>query len=115
MQTYQGVAGRYASRLLPYTRRGLTAILQVNDNNVEFLGDDDDVKGEVDFADAEDGVVDITKTYVAPSERGMGTAGLLMGRAAAHIKSMGKKARLSCSYAKDWFKKHPEYRDLVVE
>ncbi|MGN0076378.1 MAG: GNAT family N-acetyltransferase [Parafannyhessea sp.] len=90
-------------------------IFQVNDNNVEFLGDDDDVKGEVDFTDAGDGVMDITKTYVAPSERGMGTAGLLMGRAAAHIKSMGKKARLSCSYAKDWFKKHPEYRDLVVE
>ena len=45
----------------------------------------------------------------------MGTAGLLMGRAAEHIKATGKKARLSCSYAQAWFKKHPEYQGLVTE
>ena len=103
-------------------------IFQVDDNSVKFLGDDNEVKGAVLFPDAEDGVVDINKTYVAPTERGMGTAGLLMGtergmgtagllmgRAAEHIKAAGKKARLSCSYAQAWFKKHPEYQSLVTE
>lgn len=90
-------------------------VFQVNDNDVEFVGDGHDIKAEVKFPDAEDGVVDITETYVAPSERGMGLAGMMMDRAAAHIKAMGKKARLSCSYAKEWFGKHPEYASLVVE
>ena len=90
-------------------------IFQVDDNSVKFLGDDNEVKGAVLFPDAEDGVVDINKTYVAPTERGMGTAGLLMGRAAEHIKAAGKKARLSCSYAQAWFKKHPEYQSLVTD
>lgn len=90
-------------------------IFQVDDNSVKFLGDDNEVKGAVLFPDAEDGVVDINKTYVAPTERGMGTAGLLMGRAVEHIKAAGKKARLSCSYAQAWFKKHPEYQSLVTE
>ena len=36
-----------------------------------------------------------------------------MGRAAAYIKDSGNRAKLSCSYAKSWFAKHPEYQDIV--
>ncbi len=108
-------AVHFATRPPLGTPRRLNMIFQVDDNSVKFLGDDNEVKGAVLFPDAEDGVVDITKTYVAPTERGMGPAGLLMGRAAEHIKAAGKKARLSCSYAQAWFKKHPEYQSLVTE
>ncbi|WP_345894411.1 GNAT family N-acetyltransferase [Olsenella uli] len=90
-------------------------VFQTNDNEILFLGDNGAVKGRVSFPDVGEGLVDITETFVAPTERGMGLAGRLMGRAATHIRSQGKKARLSCSYAQDWFGKHPEYADLVVE
>ncbi|WP_077597581.1 GNAT family N-acetyltransferase [Olsenella urininfantis] len=89
-------------------------VFQTNDDEVVFLGDDGDIKGCVEFPEVEEGVVDISRTFVAPSERGMGLAGRLMGRAVAHIRSEGKKVRLSCGYAQDWFARHPENNDLLA-
>lgn len=90
-------------------------MFQTYDDKVVFLGDYDNVKGEVDFDETDDGVIEITKTYVDPSERGMGLANRLMGRAASHIRFAGKKARPVCAYAKKWFDEHPEQSDLLAE
>ena len=68
---------------------------------------------EVDFPELEPGLVDINHTFVDDSLRGQGVAGKLMEAAAAHLRSEGKKAVLSCSYAVKWFEKHPEYQDIL--
>lgn len=68
---------------------------------------------EVDFPELEPGLVDINHTFVDDSLRGQGVAGKLMEAAADHLRSEGKKAVLSCSYAVKWFEKHPEYQDIL--
>ena len=38
-----------------------------------------------------------------------------MQRAAEHLRASGRKAVPVCSYAAAWFKKHPEYADVLAE
>lgn len=89
-------------------------VFQSTPNEMLILGDAGNVKARVTMSDPKDGVVDITKTYVCPCDRGLGYAERLMGRAAAHIKDAGLKAHCSCSYAEKWFSKHPEYQDIIA-
>ncbi|EHF02317.1 hypothetical protein HMPREF1008_00722 [Olsenella sp. oral taxon 809 str. F0356] len=89
--------------------------MQTDDDKLSFVGDYGDVLGEVSFPEDEDGILNFNHTYVAPSERGSGMAGRLMGQAVRHVRFVGKKARATCSYAIRWFQKHPEYADILVE
>lgn len=75
--------------------------------------DQSKVLAEVTFPDVDSHTVDLNHTFVDDSLRGQGVAGKLMEAAAAHLRSQGKKAVLSCSYAVKWFEKHPEYSDVV--
>ncbi len=89
-------------------------VFQTTPNEVLFLNDSGGVEGRVHWTDPDkDGVVDIDTTYVSPSNRGLGMAGRLMGRAFANLKDAGSKVRPSCSYAKSWVDKHPEYQFMI--
>lgn len=77
------------------------------------INDQTKTLAEVDFPELEPGLVDINHTFVDDSLRGRGVAGKLMEAAADHLRSEGKKAVLSCSYAVKWFEKHPEYQDIL--
>lgn len=68
---------------------------------------------EVTFPES-DGVADIDHTFVDPSLRGRGIAGELMVAAAEQIRKEGKKAKLTCPYAVNWFAKRPEYSDILI-
>ncbi|MGI5896880.1 MAG: GNAT family N-acetyltransferase [Oscillospiraceae bacterium] len=68
---------------------------------------------EITFPEVEAGVVDINHTFVDDSLRGQGVAGKLMELAVQALRSSGKKAVCSCSYASKWFEKHPEQADLL--
>ncbi len=57
--------------------------------------------------------VDVNHTFVDSSLRGQGIAGKLMDELAADLEERGLKAVPTCSYAKGWFEKHPEYSRLV--
>ena len=57
--------------------------------------------------------VEIDHTFVDPSMRGTGLAGKLMKEAAEQIQAEEKKAVLTCSYAVQWFERHPEYSGIV--
>ena len=70
---------------------------------------------EVAFPAVSARVVDIRHTFVDESLRGQGVAGQLMEAAARAIRAQGKKARLGCSYAAQWFDRHPEQADLVTD
>ncbi len=68
---------------------------------------------EVTFPDVEDGVVNMNHTFVDHSLRGQGVAGQLLEEAAIQLRAQKKQAIPTCSYAVQWFEKHPEYSDVL--
>ena len=82
-------------------------------NKIALYHSDSNLLAEVTFPDVDDNTVNINHTFVDDSLRGQGVAGQLMKAAADHLRSEGKKAVLTCSYAITWFEKHPEYQDLL--
>lgn len=59
-------------------------------------------------------VADINHTFVDSSLRGQGVADKLLFAAASQLRSDGRKARATCSYAVKWFEEHPEQSDLLA-
>jgi predicted GNAT family acetyltransferase len=49
----------------------------------------------------------------APALRGKGSAGRLMEALASHARGEGLKIEPACSYAAAWFRRHPDYRDVL--
>jgi len=82
-------------------------------NKIALYHSDSNLLAEVTFPDVDDNTVNINHTFVDDSLRGQGIAGQLMKAAADQLRSEGKKAVLTCSYAITWFGKHPEYQDLL--
>ena len=60
-------------------------------------------------------MVDINHTFVDDSLRGQGIAGQLMERCVAQLRAAGLKTRTSCTYAANWFAKHPDQADLLAQ
>ncbi|WP_077611169.1 GNAT family N-acetyltransferase [Clostridium sp. Marseille-P2415] len=86
-----------------------------NPNQIALFHSDNNLLAEVTFPDVDQNTVNINHTFVDDSLRGQGVAGQLMEAAAEQLRSQGKKAILTCSYAINWFEKHPEYNDLVKQ
>ena len=76
---------------------------------------DGKVLAEITFPETGPGVVTIDHTWVDPSLRGQGVAGQLVKRAADALRSTGRRARVTCSYARVWFERHPEETDVLVD
>ena len=75
--------------------------------------EDELLLAEVLYPQAADGLVEITHTFVDDSLRGQGIAGNLMKAVAEELRAEKKKAVPVCSYAQAWFRRHPEYADVV--
>ncbi len=84
------------------------------DNQITVV-EDDRVLGEITFPVCGPETVVIDHTWVDPSLRGQGVAGQLVKRAADALRSTGCKARVTCSYARNWFERHPEEADVLVD
>jgi len=69
---------------------------------------------EVVFPTRDEARMDIYRVFVDESLRGQGIASDLMKLAYDELKSRGKKIVAKCSYAIAWFKKHPEFQDIVI-
>ncbi|MBU0997455.1 MAG: N-acetyltransferase [Firmicutes bacterium] len=69
---------------------------------------------EVTFPKRDDTRVDINHVFVDESLRGQGIASHLMKLAYLEIKARGMKIIAKCPYAISWFKKYPEYQDIVI-
>lgn len=67
---------------------------------------------EVTFPVIGENKVNVNHTYVDRSLRGQGVADKLLTALAQDLKKNNKTAVASCSYAIDWFEKHPEYKDV---
>lgn len=68
----------------------------------------------VSFPQTGAGTVDIRSTVVSSSLQGQGIASELMESLADGLRKSGRKASLTCSYAVNWFEKHPEYKDVLI-
>ena len=82
-------------------------------NQIALYDSQELVIAEVTFPDLDADTVEIDHTFVDDSFRGQGVAGQLMTAAAKGLRRQKKKAVLTCSYAVNWFGKHPEYADIV--
>ncbi|MDF2838892.1 MAG: N-acetyltransferase [Evtepia sp.] len=79
---------------------------------IYMLDSDDKLIAEVTFPTL-NGVANIEHTFVDSSLRGQGVASKLMEATANQIRSSELKAKLTCSYAIQWFPNHPEYSNLL--
>ncbi len=58
--------------------------------------------------------IDIKHVFVDESLRGQGIASKLMQLAYYYIKSQNKQIVAKCPYAINWFKKYPDFQDIVI-
>ncbi|MEA5059740.1 MAG: GNAT family N-acetyltransferase [Candidatus Pelethousia sp.] len=79
------------------------------------LNDDGNLVAEITFPPLGSGTVDINHTFVDPSLRGSGIAGMLMLTALGDIRAKGFKVVASCPYAAKWLQGHPEHVDLLAK
>lgn len=84
----------------------------VQENKIAYIVDGRELAW-VTFPQIKPGVVEIDHTFVAPSLRGQGMAGRMMERVAEALRKSGRKAHLSCTYAKQWFERNPQQQDLL--
>ncbi|RKD33554.1 GNAT family N-acetyltransferase [Lacrimispora algidixylanolytica] len=84
-----------------------------NPNQIAYFHSDNNLLAEVTFPNVDENTVDINHTFVDDSLRGQGVAGKLMEATALYLRSQGKTAVLTCSYAISWFEKHAEYQDIL--
>lgn len=87
--------------------------LQRETNRFWMKDDDGNMVAEVVFPEVEVGRVNIAHTEVDSSLQGQGIAGKLMEEVAKTLREDGRKAEPTCTYAKQWFSKHPEYNDVL--
>ncbi len=69
---------------------------------------------EVTFPARDENRVNVDHVYVDMSLRGQGIASDLMLKAYNYIKNKGLSIIAKCPYAISWFKKHPEFQDIVI-
>lgn len=70
--------------------------------------------GEVTYPYIKDNIVNINHTFVDKSLRGQGVADKMLEEVFKYLKENGKKAICTCSYAKMWIERHPEYQNMEV-
>lgn len=76
--------------------------------------DNDKLLAEINFPHRDASRVNITHVFVDESLRGKGVASHLMELAYSYLKGKGYKIIAKCPYAIEWFKKHPDYQDIVI-
>lgn len=82
-------------------------------NRIYATNESGDTIAEITFPPVDNTTVNIDHTFVDGSLRGQGVAGKLVQAAAESLRRSGKKAVVTCSYAKTWFEKHPEFSDIL--
>ena len=84
----------------------------IKEQNRVYVKDKDTIIGEVSFPE-QNGIFIINHTYVDPNYRGMHIAYNLLKNAVEIIETQKKQCKVTCSYAKKWFQKHPEKQNII--
>lgn len=83
-------------------------------NRIYLENEEGKTVAEVTFPNILNDEVNIDHTFVDGSLRGQGMAGKLMTELVDNLKKNNKKAKATCSYAVEWFEKHPEHSDILI-
>lgn len=72
--------------------------------------------GQIAYLQYEEGggVLDILHTVVPPQLEGLGIASALTTAAVGYVERKGLKIKPTCSFAKAYFMKHPQYKELLA-
>ena len=84
-------------------------------NKIFLKSHDGKVISEITFPKEDDNVVNINYVFVDESIRGQGIANKIIKEAVKQIKKSGKKVIASCPFAKSWFEKNIEYKELLIK
>lgn len=86
-----------------------------NENQIARCSETGDLLAEITFpyTDAQKDTVNVDHTFVDASLRGQGIAGKLMIELVKELSDRNLKAVPTCSYAVNWFEKHPECSGLL--
>lgn len=84
------------------------------ENKIYSIDESGDLLAEVTFPSRDAKRVDINHVYVSEALRGQGIASSIMKLAYDYIKSKNLLIVAKCPYAISWFKKHPEFQDIVI-
>ena len=87
---------------------------QIERNRIALYSSEVRLLAEITFPEQPDGTVSINHTFVDDSLRGQGIAGQLVQKTAELLRSDGRKACPTCSYAVKWFEKNPGYNDILL-
>ncbi|AKD03648.1 GNAT family N-acetyltransferase [Pontibacter korlensis] len=74
---------------------------------------EDDEEGEIAYAKPEEGVLNLTHTFVPEAYRGKGLAQELIATALEYAREHNLKVIASCEAVQKYLKQHPEYQDLI--
>ncbi|MGP1589458.1 MAG: GNAT family N-acetyltransferase [Oribacterium sp.] len=90
---------------------------RISENKIELLAEDGSILAELDFPDYDrtGKTVEVVHTYVDERLRGQGVAGMLMKKLVRELRRTDRRAKLSCSYAVQWFERHREERELLSD
>ncbi|NLK65604.1 MAG: N-acetyltransferase [Tissierellia bacterium] len=81
-------------------------------NRIYLENEEGECIAEVTFPQISKNEVNINHTFVDRSLRGQGIADKLVKELAVHLRRKKIKAVSTCSYAIEWFEKHPEFKDV---
>ena len=68
---------------------------------------------EVAVSYADDDLVEIRSTNVAPMYRNMGIGTAMVEAYAKRLRQDGRQAIVTCPFAKQWFEEHEQYSDIM--
>ena len=86
-----------------------------DENRLYALDDFLMLTAEVVYPKIDEFTVELKRVYVSPILRGKGIAHEMMLEAYKTIKKKELKVVPSCKYATVWFKRHPEYQDILKD
>ena len=86
----------------------------IKDNRVSYFVDDTEMAASTfPLVEGRENLININSTYVDDSLRGQGIGDGLMERIVAESKKNNWLILPTCPFATAWFKKHPEYHNLL--
>lgn len=84
-------------------------------NEITLRNEQNEIVAYVKFPEVTDDIVNVTTTYVSESLQGQGIAGKLMNELVINLTKTNRKVIPTCTYARNWFSKHPEFKNLIVQ
>jgi len=87
---------------------------KIENNRVFSLSPEGKLLAELTFPARDDKRVNVDHVFVDESLRGQGIASHLMDLVCAYVQEHRLMIVAKCPYAIEWFKKHPERQDVVI-